>query len=377
MLKGYKYRIYPNKYQVKIIKQTIDASRFVYNYYLNKRISAYINDNQKLSTYDCINDLSKLKKLDQYNWLKLADSCALQQSLMSLDNAYSQLFNRIKKKNRNTKFGFPKFKRKKKCKWTYKTTNTGNIKIVDNFISLRKLGKVKIKIDRLPPNDYKIKSAVITRTRSDKYFVSVLVECDNDKSFECTGKNVGIDLGLKHFIITSEGLKISNPKYFVKSQNKLAKLQRELSRKTRGSSNYNKAKYKIAKLSEHVANQRNDFLQKLSTSLVKQYDTICTENLNVEGLLKNHKLAKSISDVSWSMFISMLTYKCDWYNKQLVRVDRFFPSTKTCNICGYVNQNLTLKDRYWTCPNCNTNFDRDINAAINILNEGLKCKAYV
>ena len=155
----------------------------------------------------------------------------------------------------------------------------------------------------------------------------------------------------------------------------MAKLQRELSRKTRGSSNYNKAKHKIAKLSEHVANQRNDFLQKLSTSLVKQYDTICTENLNVEGLLKNHKLAKSISDVSWSMFISMLTYKCDWYNKQLVKVDRFFPSTKTCNICGYVNQNLTLKDRDWICPNCNTNLDRDINAAINILNEGLKCKA--
>lgn len=375
MLKGYKYRIYPNKDQVKIIKQTIDASRFVYNYYLNKRIIAYRNDNQKLSAYDCINDLSKLKKLDQYNWLKLVDSQALQQSLVSLDNAYSQFFNRIKMKNKNTKFGFPKFKRKKKCKWYYKTTNTGNIKIADNFISLRKLGKVKIKIDRLPPNGYKIKSAVITRTRSDKYFVSVLVECDNDKSFECTGKNVGIDLGLKHFTITSEGLKINNPKYFVKSQNKLAKLQRELSRKTRGSLNYNKAKHKITKLSEHVANQRNDFLQKLSTSLVKQYDTICTENLNVEGLLKNHKLAKSISDVSWSMFINMLTYKCDWYNKQLIKVDRFFPSTKTCNICGYINQDLTLKDRNWICPNCNTNLDRDINAAINILNEGLKCKA--
>lgn len=375
MLKGYKYRIYPNKSQIKLIKQNIDASRFVYNYYLNKRISAYKNDNQKLSTYDCIYNLSKLKRLDRYSWLKLADSCALLQSLMSLDNTYNQFFNRIKKKNKNVKFGFPKFKCKKKCKWSYKTTNTGNIKIVDNFITLRKLGKVKIRVDRLPPNGYKIKSAVITRTRSDKYFVSVLVECDNDKSFEPTGKSVGIDLGLKHFIITSEGLKISNPKYFVKSQNKLAKLQRELSRKTRGSSNYNKAKYKIAKLSEHVANQRNDFLQKLSTSLVKQYDTICTENLNVEGLLKNHKLAKSISDVSWSTFISMLTYKCDWYNKHLVKVDRFFPSTKTCHICGYVNQDLTLKDRDWKCPNCNTNLDRDINAAINILNEGLRCKA--
>ena len=375
MLKGYKYRIYPNKSQIKIIKQNIDASRFVYNYYLNKQIIAYKNNNQKFSTYDCINDLSKLKKLDQHSWLKLADSQALQQSLMSLDNAYNQFFNRIKKKNKNIKFGFPKFKRKKKCKWSYKTTNIGSIKIADNFISLRKLGKIKIKIDKLPPNDYKIKSAVITRTRSDKYFVSVLVECNNDKSFELTGKSVGIDLGLKNFIITSEGLKISNPKYFVKSQNKLAKLQRELSRKTRGSSNYNKAEHKIAKLSEHVANQRNDFLQKLSTSLVKQYDTVCTENLNVAGLLKNHKLAKSISDVSWSMFISMLTYKCDWYNKQLVKVDRFFPSTKTCNICGYINQDLTLKDRDWICPNCNTNLDRDINAAINILNEGLKCKA--
>lgn len=375
MFKNCKYRIYPNKSQIKIIKQNIDTSRFVYNYYLNKRITAYKNDDQKLSTYDCMNDLSKLKKLDQYSWLRLADSQALLQSLMSLDIAYTQFFNRIKKKNKNVKFGFPKFKRKKKCKWSYKTTNTGNIKIADNFISLRKLGKVKIKIDRSLSNDCKIKSAVITRTRLDKYFVSVLVECDNDKPFECTGKNVGIDLGLKHFIITSEGLKISNPKYFVKSQNKLAKLQRELSRKTRGSSNYNKAQYKIAKLSEHVANQRNDFLQKLSTSIVKQYDTICTENLNVEGLLKNHKLAKSISDVSWSMFISMLNYKCDWYNKQLVKVDRFFPSTKTCNVCGYVNQDLTLKDRNWICPNCNTNLDRDINAAINILNEGLKRKA--
>ncbi len=359
MNKAFKYRLCPTQEQQEMFAKTFGCVRFIYNKMLSDKIEYYKETKQKLN-----NTPAQYKK--EFEWLNEVDSLALANAQMNLQSAYNNFF-------RNTKVGFPKFKSKKHKKNIYTTNNqNGTISIIGNHIKLPKVGNVKIVYHRIIPDDYKIKSAAITRTRSDKYFVSVLVECDNDKSFEYTGKNVGIDLGLKYFIITSEGLKISNPKYFVKSQNKLAKLQRELSRKTRGSSNYNKAKFKLAKQCEHIANQRNDFLQKLSTQLVKDYDIICTENLNVEGLLKNHSLTKSISDVSWSMFISMLTYKCDWYSKRLVKINRFYPSSKLCHSCGYKNNNLTLADRYWTCPECRTNLDRDINAAMNILNEGLR-----
>lgn len=362
MTKTYKYRLYPNKEQCTLIDKTIGCSRFVYNYYLNERIIKYKNEQINLSCFDCINDLSKLKKSNDFIWLKEVDSTALQQSLKDLDLAYSNFF----KKNS----GYPKFKSKKHSKLSYRTTNTGNIKIENSHISLRKLGKVKLKIDRYLTG--KILNATITHTRSDKYFISVCVSEDIIQFKENTNKNIGLDLGLKDFIITSDGEKFENLRYLKQSQNKLAKLQRRLSRKTIGSNNWDKARIKVARLQEKIANQRNDYLHKLSTYFINNYDIICLEDLSVNNMIKNHKLAKSISDVSWATFVSYLSYKANWYNKTIVKVDKFYPSTKTCNVCGYKNNNLTLSDRHWTCLNCNSTLDRDINAAKNILDEGLK-----
>lgn len=219
----------------------------------------------------------------------------------------------------------------------------------------------------------KILSATISQVPSGKYYVSICCDNVDIKPFNKTGAVVGIDLGIKDFAITSDGLKISNPKYLKQSLDKLAKLQSELSRKTRGGSNYNKQRIKVARLQEHVANQRKDFLHKLSTQLIKDYDIICLEDLKVSNMIKNHKLARNIFDCSWSTFVSYLTYKSIWHDKQISKISTFFPSSQTCNVCGEkfpFTKDLGVRE--WTCPNCNSNLDRDINAANNILNEGLR-----
>lgn len=249
---------------------------------------------------------------------------------------------------------------------------SNNIEIIDTSkIKLPKLGIVKIR-NNLPIQGG-ILSATISQALSGKYFVSICCDNVNIEPFEKTGSVVGIDLGIKDFAITSDGVKIPNPKYLKQSLDKLAKLQRDLSRKTRGSSNYNKQRIKVAKLQEHIANQRKDFLHKLSTQLVKDYDIICLEDLKVKNMLKNHKLARSISDVSWSTFVSYLNYKSLWYDKQISKISTFFPSSQTCSICGEkfpFTKDLGVRD--WTCPNCGIKHDRDINAANNILNEGIR-----
>ena len=357
--KAYKFRLYPTKEQEIMFVKTFGCVRFIYNKMLADKIEFYKETKQKLN-----NTPAQYKK--EYEWLKEVDSLALANAQMNLQTAYNNFF-------RSPKVGFPKFKSKKRNKNSYTTNNqNGTVSIVENKLRLPKIGLVKMKQHRRIPDNQKIKSATITKTPSGKYYVSILVEYEQyipdvqlDKK-----KALGLDYASHSFYVDSQGKEADYPKFYRNAQIILTKEQRKLSHMKYGSNNYQKQRLRVARLQERIANQRKDWIHKLSTQLANDYDYICVEDINMQNMAQSLNLGKSTNDNGFGMFRTILAYKLADRGKELIKIDKWFPSSKMCRFCGTINKNLTLADRIWTCE-CGKTLNRDENAAINIMNVGL------
>lgn len=361
--KGFKYRLYPNKAQQELLAKHFGCVRYIYNWALASKMQSYEKDKKTENYVSLGNKLPKLK--NELPWLKEVNAQSLQSSLKNVDNAFKRFFKEKK--------GFPKFKSKKRRRDSFHSPQAGVVDFENNTVSVPKIKNISARLSR--EFEGKIKTITIKRVPSGKYFASVLVEVDEEipnKPIIQENLTVGIDVGLKDYATLSTGEKISNPRYLRKTEQKLARTQRRLSRKKKDSQNRDKQRRKVARLHEQVTNQRNDFLHKLTHKLVhdNQVDSIVIEDLSVKNMLKNHCLAKSISDASWSKFFEFLSYKCEWYGKNLITIGRFDPSSRLCT-CGVVNRELTLKDREWTCKECGSHHYRDLLAARNIKRFGL------
>ena len=358
--KSYRFRLYPNKGQIELLAKHFGCTRLVYNTFLDQRIEQYRLTGKSDNYYEQAKSLTEMKKQEETAWLNEVNAQSLQFALRSVDTAYKNFFQKLTK--------FPKFK-SKHSKNSFTVPQFASIAGGRLFFPKFKEG-IKCRVHREIVG--KIGKVTITKAPSGKYFVSVFTEEEYITPIEKSGKSVGVDLGLKDLLITSEGETFKNNRYTKKYECKLAKAQQHLSRKKKGSKGFESQKLKVARLYEKISNSRADYLHKRSICLVRKYDTICIEDLNVKGMTKNHRLAKSINDASWSTFVNMLTYKAEWNDKKIVKIDRFYPSSQTCNVCGYVNKVIKdLSFREWECPICHTHHDRDVNAAINILNIGL------
>lgn len=356
MFKAYKYRIYPTDSQAKLIEQTMGCCRLVYNIALQTKIEVYKSNGSNLTAIDLCYQLAEMKQ--DYEWMRKVDSQALQASVKKVDLAFKNFYNGC---------GYPKFKSKNGKQSFQCPNNVRRIDFINGLLTISKIRNIPIEISRTFVG--KIKTITISKVPSGKYFASILV--DNETEFPkkrpiIESDAIGIDLGIKHFAILSDGVKVENPRYLKNNLQRLKCLQKRVSRKKKGSSNRKKAVKRLAIQHELISNMRNDFLHKVSSVITKRYGTLCVESLAIKYMVKNHSLSQSISDVGWGEFVRQLKYKQEWKGGVLLELPRYEPSTKVCNSCGKKNDTLSLLDREWTCINCGTTHDRDINAAINI-----------
>ena len=356
--KSFKYRVYPTKEQQVLLAKHFGAKRFVWNYFLDQRKKEYLETKKSSNYYDNARSLTAMKKKEEFLWLKEINSQSVQATLRDLEVAYFRFFAKQGK--------FPRFK-SKYDKQSFRVPQYTEYS--DGQLWLPKFKKpIKVQEDR--PIAGEILFSTISRTSTGKYYVSITCEMEQEP-FEKNNKCVGIDLGIKDLAICSDGKTYANAKTTNKYAKKLAYLQRQLSKKSKTSNNRRKQKVKVARIHEKISNVRNDYLHKTTTNIVRENQTICVEDLSVVRMMKNHMLARSIADCSWGELLRQLKYKTEWNDRSFVVIDKFFPSSKTCNNCKFVNQGLTLDDREWNCPSCGAKLNRDLNASENILEQGL------